>query len=309
MDRGPAMQEPPERPGEVGMRPSGFRMPEGMRLGPVVLQVADADRSVEFYRAVLGLTAGAGGASDEVALVAEDGVPLVLLRERPGAAPVPRRGRPGLYHFALLLADRASLGSLLAHLGRLGVRPGMADHDVSEALYLNDPDGHGIEIYVDRPRVSWRRNGREIHMTTAPLDVASLLEDGTEPWSAMPAGTTMGHVHLHVGDLGLADAYYHGALGLDRIVWSYPGALFLSAGGYHHHLGLNVWAASADPAASDDARLLEWRIVLPTAVDLAAAARSLRDGGYTVAEEGDGWVSEDTWKTRLHVSAETGGEG
>src|SRR5690606_25373608 len=114
----------------------------------------------------------------------------------------------------------------------------MADHDVSEALYLTDPDGHGIEIYADRPRVSWRRSGREIHMTTAPLDLDSLLAAATVPWRAMPAGTTMGHVHLHVGDLDRADGYYHRALGLDRVVWGYPGALFLSSGGYHHHLGL-----------------------------------------------------------------------
>lgn len=296
------MEEPPERADEVGMRPPGFRLPEHMRLGPVVLQVADVQRSVEFYGSVLGLAAGAGGSAGEVALLADDGAPLVLLRERPGAAPVPRRGRPGLYHFALLLPDRAALGSFLAHLGRLGARAGMADHDVSEALYLNDPDGHGIEVYVDRPRVSWRRNGREIHMTTAPLDVDSLLAAGTNRWRAMPAGTTMGHVHLHVGDLDRANDYYHRALGLDRVVWSYPGALFLSAGGYHHHLGLNVWAANPEPAAADDARLVEWRIVLPTEADVVAAAESLRGGGYEVREQADGWVSEDPWSTRVRVS-------
>lgn len=303
------MQEPPDRADEVGMQPPGFRMPEEMRLGPVVLQVADAERSVEFYRAVLGLAAESEGAGGEITLRAEDGVPLVVLREHSGAAPVPRRGRPGLYHYALLLPDRPALGSFLAHLGALGARPGMADHDVSEALYLNDPDGHGIEIYIDRPRVSWRRNGREIHMTTAPLDVDSLLAAGTARWSTMPAGTRMGHVHLHVGDLNRADEFYHAALGLDRVVWSYPGALFLSAGGYHHHLGLNVWAASADPPGAGDARLLEWRIVLPDAAGVAEAARSLRDGGFEVREEGDGWAAEDAWKTRLRVSSERGGEG
>lgn len=303
------MEEPADRAGEVGVHPPGFRLPEGMRLGPVVLQVADAQRSVEFYGSVLGLAAGPAEATGEIALLAEDGVPLVLLRERPGAAPAPRRGRPGLYHFALLLRDRGSLGSLLAHLGRLGLRAGMADHDVSEALYLNDPDGHGIEVYIDRPRESWTRNGREIHMTTAPLDVESLLAAGTERWRAMPAGTSIGHVHLHVGDIESADDYYHRSLGLDRIVWSYPGALFLSAGGYHHHLGVNVWAANAEPPEEGDARLLEWRMVLPTAADVAAAAQSLRDGGYTVTGDGSGWTSDDPWTTRVRVSPATGGEG
>ena len=185
--------------------------------------------------------------------------PLVVLRERSGAAPVPRHGRLGLYHFAILLPSRAELGRFLRRLAELGVRAGASDHFVSEALYLSDPDGLGIEVYADRPRDQWEADGREIRMATVPLNAAELVaEAGEERWDGMLAGTVMGHLHLHVGDLVEAEAFYHRALGLDKVVWSYPGALFLSAGGYHHHLGMNTWAAGAPPAGEDDAKLLEW---------------------------------------------------
>ena len=155
-----------------------------------------------------------------------------------------RGGQLGLYHFAILLPDRAALGRFVAHLARIGERAGASDHLVSEALYLSDPDGLGIEVYADRPRATWRYDGqRQLAMDTRPLDLNSLVQAaGGEPWTGMPAGTVMGHVHLHVGDIERAAAFYHAALGLDKVVWSYPGALFLSAGGYHHHVGLNTWA-------------------------------------------------------------------
>ena len=169
--------------------------------------------------------------------------PLAYLVEKGGVAPVPRRGRFGLYHFALLLPDRAALGRFAAHVLRLGLRPGMADHAVSEALYLSDPDGLGIEVYADRPRTSWTYRGDELVMTTEPLDIAGLITAGQgDEWRGAPEGTSMGHVHLHVGDLARAEAFYHRALGFDKKVWSYPGALFFSAGGYHHHLGTNIWS-------------------------------------------------------------------
>ena len=154
-------------------------------------------------------------------------------------------------------------GIFAAHLLRLGLRPGMADHAVSEALYLSDPDGLGIEVYADRPRASWTYRGDELVMTTEPLDIAGLMaaNQGGE-WGGAPEGTSMGHVHLHVGDLARAEAFYHSALGFDKRVWSYPGALFLSAGGYHHHVGTNIWS-SGPSARADEARLLEWELVVP----------------------------------------------
>ncbi|HYJ79167.1 MAG TPA: VOC family protein, partial [Longimicrobiaceae bacterium] len=218
------------------------------------------------------------------------------------AAPVPRRGRLGLYHFAVLLPDRAALGRFAGHVAGLRIPAGMSDHFVSEAMYLTDPDGLGIEVYADRPRSAWRYEGRQLHMTTEPLDVASLARaaDG-EPWSGAPAGTTMGHVHLYVGDLEAAEAFYHQALGFDKTVWSYPGALFLAAGGYHHHLGTNTWAAHAPPAGEEDARLLEWEIVVPSADDAAEAARSLEAHGYAVEWTSEGGVAPDPWGTPVRV--------
>ncbi|HUH12783.1 MAG TPA: VOC family protein, partial [Longimicrobiales bacterium] len=238
-----------------------------------------------------------------------DGPVLVELREQPGVSPPPRAGRLGLYHFAVLLPDRATLGRLARHFSALGVPHAASDHAVSEALYLSDPDGLGIEVYADRPRAEWPTRGEELAMTTAPLDMGSLLDAaGAEPWSGAPAGTTLGHVHLHVGDMAAAARFYHEALGLDTVVWSYPGALFLSAGGYHHHLGLNTWAGPRARAAPDgEARLLEWGLVLPAADDVEATAESLRSAGVTVEPVSAGVVVvADPWGTRLRLSAADG---
>ena len=168
-------------------------------------------------------------------------------------------GLLGLYHFAILLPDRQALGRFVTHLAEVGAHAGSADHLVSEALYLSDPDGLGIEVYADRPRASWTTSGdgderAEIVMATEPLDLRSLVgEAGGERWTGMPAGTVIGHVHFHVGAIREAEAFYHAALGFDKTAWTYPGALFLSAGGYHHHVGTNIWAAGS-PAATDRRR-------------------------------------------------------
>jgi len=279
---------------EVGIAAPGYRLPADIRLGRVRLQVADLERSLAWYERALGLCVlRRSGGEAALGAYGDDAV-LVELREKAGAAPVPRRGRLGLYHFAILLPDRAALGRFVAHLAEIGERAGASDHRVSEALYLNDPDGLGIEVYADRPRSSWRVVDGQIAMSTDPLDLADVVRAaGGEPWTGMPAGTTIGHVHLHVGDLEPAAAFYHQGLGLDQVVWSYPGALFLSAGGYHHHLGLNTWAAGAAPAGDDDARLLEWEIVVPTADDAEAALESLSGG-----EDG---VVRDPWGTALRI--------
>lgn len=289
---------------EYGIAPSGFRMPGGLRLGRVRLQVADLERSLAWYGGVLGLRV-VGRTADGATLAAHgDDAPLVVLHERPGASPAPMRGRLGLYHFAILLPDRAALGRFVAHLARIGERAGASDHLVSEALYLNDPDGLGIEVYTDRPRATWRYDGqRQLAMDTRPLDLDSLVRAaGGAPWTGMPAGTTMGHVHLHVGDIDRAAAFYHAALGLDKVVWSYPGALFLSAGGYHHHLGLNTWAGpGATPAGENDAGLLEWEIVLPRPADADAAARGLESTAAPAERTDGGWLARDPWGTAVRL--------
>ncbi|MEP6904670.1 MAG: VOC family protein [Gemmatimonadales bacterium] len=288
-----------------GVAPQGYRLPAATRLGQVRLQVADLDRSLAWYEKVLGLQV-AKRTPDSASLTAhDDDKVLVELRQRAGARPVARRGHLGLYHYAILLPDRAALGRLLAHLAAIGAYAGMSDHFVSEALYLTDPDGLGIEVYADRPRNAWRHEGGQLAMATNPLDVDSVIEaaDG-ERWTGMPKGTVIGHVHLHVADIPKAEAFYHNGLGLDKMVWSYPGALFLSAGGYHHHLGTNTWAGDAPRPEDDDARLLEWTVLVPSGEDAAAAARSLEAGGYTVKPDSGSWVVTDPWGTNFRIAGE-----
>ena len=289
----------------VGIAPVGHRLPAATRLGPVRLQIADLDRSLAWYEQVLGLRT-VERTGERAVLAAQGGeAPLVELHARAGAAPVPRRGRLGLYHYALLLPDRPALGAFLRHLAQLGERAGASDHLVSEALYLQDPDGLGIEVYADRPRESWSSVGRELRMDSRPLDAHDVMRAaGDAAWTGMPAGTTVGHVHLHVGDLDVADAFYHQALGLDRVVWSYPGALFLSAGGYHHHLGVNTWSEGGAPG-DGDARLLDWTMALPGAADVDATAAALRSAGHAVeadrGRDAGGVRVRDPWGTALRI--------
>jgi len=285
-----------------GVAPPRYRLPAGLRLGRVRLQVSDLARSLDYYQQVLGLRV-TDSAATGATLAAATGETLVELVEKKGARHVPRTGLLGLYHFAILLPDRAALGRLLGHLGGMGARPGMSDHLVSEAIYLQDPDNLGIEVYADRPRDTWQPAMGQLRMASEPLDVGSVLAAAVgRPWDGMPAGTQMGHLHLHVGDIEQGAAFYHEQLGLDKIVWSYPGALFLSAGGYHHHLGTNTWARGAPSASDDDARLLDWEILLPTADDVALAGESL--GASVVSRERDMLLARDPWGTAVQVRAE-----
>jgi catechol 2,3-dioxygenase len=295
---------PPAEARPYAIAPAGFRLPDEIHLGVVRLQIADLSRSLDYYQRVLGLRAV--NRTEAIATLAapSDDTPLIELHQRRDAAPVPRRGRLGLYHYALLLPDRPSLGRFVAHLATLGEYAGMADHLVSEAVYLTDPDGLGIEVYTDRPRSSWLMQGPALAMATDPLDLDALARAaGGQPWSGTPAGTRLGHVHLHVGDLDRSAEFYHAGLGFDRIVLNLPGALFMSAGGYHHHLGTNTWAQGAAPAAEGDARLLEWTIQVPQQPDVDAAAGSLAAAGYDVVRDSADAVSADPWGTSVRVSA------
>jgi catechol 2,3-dioxygenase len=280
-------------------------LPDATALGPVHLLVSNLERSLEYYQHVLGFRAERSADERAVLTAHGDTRPLVMLRTRPGITRA-RRGAFGLYHFAILLPDRPALGRFAAHLARHNFRVGMADHLVSEALYLSDPDELGIEVYADRSRETWQYRDCELAMTTDHLDFNDVIaaSHGTT-WNGLPTGTTIGHVHLHVGDLRAAEAFYHRALGFDKTVWSYPGALFLSAGGYHHHLGTNVW--SPGPAPSEHhARLLEWEIAVPSANDVVSAARSAREAGYAVDDTGDGVRLTDPWGTAVRLHRDNG---
>lgn len=236
-----------------------------LSLGEVALTVADLARSTRYYRAVIGLRVLEEAAGYAV-LGAE--TPLVELYEEPGAAPA-HSGHAGLYHLAILLPSRADLGRFISHLiAEQRHIQGASDHLVSEAIYLQDPDGHGVEVYADRDAASWSWQSGQVSMDTQAADIAGIVgaAAGTDTaWRGMPAGAVMGHVHLQVSDLNVARDFYSGLLGLNVVAdLSQHGALFLSQGGYHHHFGLNVWQSRGGAAAqSGEARLLRVQVDLP----------------------------------------------
>ena len=229
-------------------------LPTDAHIGQVSLTVRDLDRAVLFYRDVLGFheSARPGRAS---LLGPAGGRVLLELHENKSAIPKPSRSS-GLYHFAILVPSRAALGRSLRRLvDKRWPMTGASDHLVSEALYLSDPDGLGIEIYRDRPREDWRTQNGQLLMATDPLDLNSVLnEPGAEiPWDGLEAGTVMDHVHLHVPALDTAESFYCGQVGFEPTVRGYPGALFVAAGGYHHHLGMNTWAGAGAPPPPEHA--------------------------------------------------------
>lgn len=283
--------------------PPKYQLPVELTLGAVVLQVGSLDRSIMYYERVIGLKT-LSRTTDSASLGTPDGHELVRLKEKAGAQPVPQRGRLGLYHFAILLPSREALGQFLAHLRDLGLRAGMSDHLVSEAIYLNDVDGLGIEVYADRPRESWKLDGAAIAMATDPLDVDGLIAaGGKKAWSGIPVGTVVGHVHLYVRDLVESARFFHESLGLDKVTLQFPGALFLSAGGYHHHLGTNTWAAGSPVATENDARLLEWNMRVPLASDVADVAQSLESYGNKITWDSGAVIATDPWGTNVRISA------
>ena len=224
-------------------------LPADAHIGQVSLTVQNLDRSAVFYRDVLGFTE-TRREGPVCVLSPPDGRTLIELHENPDAIARPRRSS-GLFHFAILVPTRAALGRSLRRLAdRRWPISGAADHLVSEALYLNDPDGLGIEIYRDRPRDAWRHaSSGEIAMATDPLDMQSVHDEpgADAPWTGLDAATVIGHVHLHVPQLDTAEAFYCDRIGFTPMVRGYPGALFVAAGGYHHHLGLNIWAGPGAP--------------------------------------------------------------
>jgi catechol 2,3-dioxygenase len=282
-------------------------LPDDIRLGPVRLRVADAKTSGAWLERALGLSP-LGDAHGRAAYGGRDGESLVELREKPSARPVPHGGRPGIYHYAILLPGRAELGSFLAHLERLGIPHADSDHLVSEAIYLTDPDGITVEVYADRPRAAWERRGGELQLATLPLDHASLLEAGAgTPWRGLPAGTRMGHVHHFVGDLVAAERFYVGGLGFGVTTRAYPGALFVAAADYHHHVGLNTWAALRPPAGPDDAGLDEWVLIVPGAEARDALARRLDGVGAPVSRGRGSLAASDPWGITVRVVGASNG--
>ena len=265
-------------------------------IGTVRLTVSDLTRSTRFYEQVLGLRSADGEGGSVVLTAGGDRALVELYGDSAARDRDPRL--PGLYHMAILMPERRQLAIALARLGSSRwPLSGASDHLVSEALYLADPDGNGIEVYRDRPREEWPEKDGALAMATLPLDLRDLLAelDGTPDVEALsPPGTRIGHVHLQVSDLTEAEWFYAGVLGFDVTVRGYPGALFVSAGGYHHHIGLNTWqSAGASPPESDSVGLRSFEVLLPTAAELDKVIGRVRraeldaeatDGGFLVRD-------------------------
>jgi catechol 2,3-dioxygenase len=264
----------------------------GTSMGPVRLTVADLDGVRDFYRDAIGL-AELDPADGVVRLGTADpsDPPVVELVAEPDAPPRPQ-GTSGLFHLAILVPSRPDLARALQRVAEAGWHlSGASDHLVSEALYLSDPEGNGIELYRDRPREEWPVRDGTLQMATLPLDLDGVLgELRREDASAgMPSGTRIGHVHLNVGDLAAAEAFYSDTLGFDVTVRGYPGALFVSAGGYHHHLGLNTWAGEGAPPPPPGSRgLREFEILLPSESALENLEERLTERGVEYQRGGEG---------------------
>lgn len=264
-------------------------------LGQVSLRIRNLATSVRFYTEVVGLRMLRQ--QGRVAELTADGKnTLLVLEEVEGLTIQPERKAAGLYHFAILVPDRESLGLVIRNLVAHNIPVGQGDHLVSEALYISDPDNNGIEIYVDRPRDTWRRDAKgEIIMATDPVDVEGLLaaSEGKE-WNGLPEGTVIGHVHFHVSNLQEAKQFYCDILGFELTAHYGGAALFISAGGYHHHIGLNVWAGVGVPNTPRNAVGMNYlTVVLPNEEELEAVSSRIRDAGLTLEQrEGELYVKD-----------------
>jgi len=285
---------------------NSFRLPDSTRIGYVHLRVSDLKQSLAFYRDLLGLkkvkrldTTVRLSASDEQS-------PIVMLTEESSARPRPLHSA-GLFHAAFILPDRKELAKMFKRLyDHQWPFEGFADHGVSEALYLADPDGNGIEIYADRPRAQWPRRHGELQMGTGELDLKSLfseLRENGEAWTGIHPDTTIGHIHLQVSNLQKAELFYHQLLGFDVTQQTFPGALFLSAGGYHHHIGLNIWnSKDGSPLAQDAVGLIRFGIEIPDRQTKSELKDRVVQSRYWNSAEGRQFLIRDEDNIAINIS-------
>lgn len=284
----------------MNSRPSAI-LPAGTDIGTVTLRVSDADRALRWYGDMMGMELI--DRTPERLSFGADGKPCLVLEIRPDAT---RRieETTGLYHAAILVPDRDALGGVLARIANAGVRLGASDHLVSEALYIWDPDNNGLEIYRDRPREEWHWENSRVAMATEPLDRRSVAEEGIAAGAhlkPMPAGTKIGHVHLQVGNLEQALRFYTSVVGFEQTSGR-GGAAFVSAGGYHHHLGLNVWHSLGAPEPAPNAcGLVEYEITVPDRAALDAAKARLEAAGVTTTGNSDGFRFRDPWNILAYL--------
>jgi catechol 2,3-dioxygenase len=274
-----------------------------VRLGPVHLTVSDLDKSIPFYERSIGLESH--GRDDGRAALGAGGEDLLVLVEEPGARPAGRHA--GLYHFALLHASRDELARAAKRL--LATRTpisGASDHNVSEAIYLPDPDGNGIELAADRPREHWGDLGDPTAIGgPTPLDLPGLLGsvEDEEPRERAADDLVVGHVHLHVGDVDRALQFWRDAIGFE-VMTRFPSAAFIAMEGYHHHLGLNTWRGEGVPPVPDGVvGLRHWTIVLDDAEQVAAVRERMEASGAEVEDRPVGFLARDPWRNAVLILA------
>jgi catechol 2,3-dioxygenase len=262
------------------------------KLGYVHLTVPNLKQSLAFYQNVLGFKAHR--IDKNVAHLGAGGDDLLLLTENPDAK-MPRRAT-GLYHFAILVPSRFELARALRHLAQHDIELGFGDHIVSEAIYFSDPDGNGIEVYRDRPRSDWYDTRGNLQMATLPVDVRGVLselERETDVWQGLHRDTVLGHMHLKIANVARDAAFYRDVVGFDEMA-NLGSAAFLSAGGYHHHLGMNVWeSAGASPPPPDAAGLKYFTVKLPNAEELTRVTNRLLQAGFALEETDAGLLARD----------------
>ncbi|WAA10120.1 VOC family protein [Fervidibacillus albus] len=278
---------------------SEFHKDPNFYIGTVCLKVTNLKKSIAFYEQIVGFKILEK--TDLMAKLTVDGkTPLVILEQPEGIERKSKRTSE-LYHFALFLPSRKDLAEFIRHLLSIGYPFGAADHLVSEALYLNDLDGNGIEVYVDRPSDRWKWKNGLVHMDTLELNGNDLLRESDGPWTGLPKGTIMGHIHLHVSHLDEAKTFYTDGLGY-HIVSIYPQAYFFSTGGYHHHIAINTWQGVGVPAPPENSVGLKWyEIIFPNEKMMESQVEKLRQIGATVTKDGDYFVTEDPASNRIHL--------
>jgi catechol 2,3-dioxygenase len=275
---------------------NSYQPPADTHIGHVHLQTANPDSLLRFYIDLLGFKELKREGSSVFLGAGENKPLLIVITENPDVKPL-NRFSPGLFHTAFLLPSRFALAQLLHRLVENNIRLGFGDHGVSEALYLADPDGNGVELYADRPREMWPVKNGKIEMYTAPVDTKSLLHElSLQPhsWNGIHPDTTIGHIHLQVSDLKKASTFYNQIIGFDITQQSYPGALFVSAGGYHHHIGLNTWnSRNSPPAEQPTTGLVSYSIVVPGKETLDILNNRLNAAGITTKKLENGLQASD----------------
>lgn len=281
-------------------------IPSGTFIHHVHLRVGNLDRAASFYQSTIGLTEISRSGAQAL-LSANGGLPAqLILSEMTDVRPRDPLS-PGLFHVAWRVTDRHSLAKMIQHFRDRRTRlQGFADHGVSEALYLSDPEGNGIEIYRDRPREEWPTRDGKIEMMTEPLDIRGILEElknETATGAPLDKGTTIGHIHLQVSDLGSARRFYHENLGFDVAQDSFPGALFVSAGGYHHHIGLNTWnSQGSGPSRNDTPGLASFGVALPDQESLSTLLKRLtRESNKPASSGEDSYIVSDSDNLQIEL--------